>query len=89
MKTNRTVLSYWIASTFALMFFGLFLVSAQEKGDIVEVDFGTQGPVKAKIDKCNKDGCYLYLFDVASSGKWSEGTAFFPTEKIRGIKKKE
>jgi hypothetical protein len=89
MTTNRTVLSYWIASTFALIFFGTFLVSAQEQGDIVEVDFGTQEHVKAKIDKCNKDGCYLYLYDIASSDKWSEGTAFFRTEKIRGIKKKE
>ncbi len=53
-------------------------------GDRVEVTWAGK-PTAGRIDHCTATACYLYLYDDVS-GRWSDGTAFFPQKEIRGLK---
>jgi hypothetical protein len=83
----RTSFILFAVVTFAWMFFGTFSMQAQQAGDIVEVTWAGEN-TKGRVDTCSNNACYLYLYDT-SSGKWSEGTAFFRNDQIRGLKKSE
>jgi hypothetical protein len=63
------------------------LAAAQElgsAGDNVEVTWAGKRTT-GRIDHCTGTACYLYLYDEVS-GRWSDGTAFFPKREIRGLK---
>jgi len=63
------------------------LAAAQElgsPGESVEVTWGGKATI-GRVESCSSTACYLYLYDGVS-GRWSDGTAFFPQKEIRGLK---
>ncbi len=53
-------------------------------GDTVEVTWAGKA-TRGKIDTCTSTSCHLFLYDDVSQ-RWSDGTAFFPKNEIRGLK---
>ena len=73
-------------AAFALMLTPILSIAQElgSPGDTVHVTWGGK-PTTGKIEHCSATACDLYLYDDAL-GRWSEGTAFFPRNEIRGLR---